>query len=69
MYNRTMRKTKALKCLHYEDLILMIEEILEEIFKHTLSINAAHDDFSQSVLHHQLEKFCIWMLLETSILE
>lgn len=64
-----MRKTKALKCLHYEDSILMTEEILEEIFKHIININAAHDSFSQSVSHHQPEKFYIWILLKTSILE
>jgi hypothetical protein len=49
IYNIAMVKIKALKCSHYENVILMFAKTLEEIFKHIISINVAHDDFSQSV--------------------
>lgn len=52
IYNRAKGRMKALKCSLYEDLILMIEDILEEIFKHIVSINSTHDGFSESVSQH-----------------
>lgn len=45
IYNIVMVKIKVLKCLYYENVILMFVKILEEIFKHIISINVVYDDF------------------------
>lgn len=45
IYNIVMVKIKVLKCLYYENVILMFVKILEEIFKYIISINVVYDDF------------------------
>lgn len=45
IYNIVMVKIKVLKCLYYENVILMFVKILEEIFKYIISINVVYDGF------------------------